>query len=82
MSKSRHHFIQIGDPDDITGPLPIFVTKQRDDRAERLRAVNYARASVGLEGFKLSKADEENARAYVDGETTLDELIAASIAPT
>lgn len=34
---------------DQAEPLTIFVTKQRSDRAERLlRAVNYARASVGL----------------------------------
>jgi hypothetical protein len=59
----------------LTEPLPIFVTKQRSDRAERLRAVNYARASVGLEGFKLSAFGEENARAYVDGEIDLDEFI-------
>lgn len=55
-------------------PLPIFVTKQRDDRA-----VNYARASVGLEGFKLSEVDEENARAYVEGEITLEEFTAIAI---
>lgn len=54
-------------------PLPIFVTKQRSDRAERLRAVNYARASVGLAGLKLSALDEENARAYVEGEVTWDD---------
>lgn len=59
--------------------LPIFVTKQRNDRAERLRAVNHARASVGLEGFKLSAAEEENARAYVEGEITLDEFLGRSI---
>ncbi|CAM3554913.1 antitoxin VbhA family protein [Pseudomonas floridensis] len=60
-------------------PIPIFVTKQRSDRAERLRAVNYARASVGLAGFKLSALDEENARAYVEGEVTLDEFLGRSI---
>ncbi|MCQ2992440.1 antitoxin VbhA family protein [Pseudomonas tremae] len=60
-------------------PLPIFVTKQRSDRAERLRAVNYARASVGLEGFKLSALDEERARAYVEGEISLDEFLVRSI---
>ena len=59
--------------------LPIFVTKQRSDRAERLRAVNYARASVGLEGFKLSAFDEERARAYVEGEISLDEFLRRSI---
>ena len=61
---------------------PIFVTKQRSDREERLRAVNHARASVGLEGFKLSAVEEENARAYVEGEITLDEFLERSIPST
>lgn len=62
--------------------LPLFVTKQRSDRAERLRAVNYARASVGLEGFKLSALEEENARAYIEGEITLAEFMERSIPST
>lgn len=74
MSNDKPHFVETG----AAAPLPIFVTKQRDDRAERLRAVNYARASVGLEGFKLSAEDEETARAYVEGEITLDEFIERS----
>ena len=78
MSNDKPHFVETG----AAAPLPIFVTKQRDDRAERLRAVNYARASVGLEGFNLSKVEEENARAYVQGEITLDEFLARSIAST
>ena len=78
MSNDRPHFVETG----AAAPLPIFVTKQRDDRAERLRAVNYARASVGLEGFKLSKVEEENARAYVEGEITLDEFLRRSIPST
>ncbi|PRW83091.1 chromosome segregation protein ParM, partial [Pseudomonas simiae] len=53
--------------DDTLHPLPIFVTKQRDERGKRLRAVNFVRASVGLEAFELSKVDEEHARAYVEG---------------
>lgn len=75
MSNDKPNFVETG----AAAPLPIFVTKQRDDRAERLRAVNYARASVGLEGFKLSAVvEEENARAYVEGEITLDEFIERS----
>jgi len=74
MSNDKPHFVETG----AAAPLPIFVTKQRDDRAERLREVNYARASVGLEGFKLSAEDEETARAYVEGEITLDEFIERS----
>ena len=71
-------FVESGDAE----ALPIFVTKQRSDRAERLRAVNYARASVGLEGFKLSAFEEENARAYVEGEITLDEFLTRSLPST
>ena len=78
MSNDKPHFVEIG----AAAPLPIFVTKQRDNRAERLRAVNYARASVGLEGFKLSKVEEENARAYVEGEITLDEFLGRSLPST
>lgn len=70
MSNDKPHFVETG----AAAPLPIFVTKQRDDRAERLREVNYARASVGLEGFKLSAEDEETARAYVEGEITLGRI--------
>jgi hypothetical protein len=44
--------------------------------------VNHARASVGLEGFKLSAVEEENARAYVEGEITLDEFLERSIPST
>ena len=81
MSESRTepHFIQVGDPDDATGPLPIFVTKDRDARDKRLQAVNFARASVGLEGFTLSEIDEEQASAYVNGEITLGEFLKRSI---
>lgn len=78
MSNDKPHFVETG----AAAPLPIFVTKQRDDRAERLRAANFTRASVGLEGFKLSAVEEENARAYVEGEITLDEFLGRSIPST
>ena len=74
MSNDKPHFVETG----AAAPLPIFVTKQSHDRVKRLRAVNFARASVGLEGFKLSAAEEENARAYVEGEITLDEFMERS----
>ena len=74
MNDDKPNFIE----DDEPLPLPIFVTRQHDDRAERLRAVNFSRASVGLEGFKLSAVEEDNARAYVEGEITLDEFIERS----
>lgn len=77
-SSDKPHFIETGDAE----PLPIFVTKQRGEREKRLQAINFARASVGLEGFNLSKVDEEHARAYVEGEITLDDLLERSISLT
>lgn len=37
------------------------------ERSRWQSAVNYARASVGLEGFALSEADEAHAQRFVDG---------------
>ncbi len=37
------------------------------ERSRRQSAANYARASVGLEGFSLSEADEAHAQRFVDG---------------
>lgn len=37
----------------------------------RERAVNFARASVGLEGFKPEKEDEAHARRFINGEIDL-----------
>ena len=53
-----------------------------DEKPQRLKAVNFAWASVGLEGFELSNVEEEHARAYVEGDFTLDEFIKRSIAST
>nr|WP_288467083.1 antitoxin VbhA family protein [uncultured Pseudomonas sp.] len=44
------------------------------ERQRRRAAVDYARASVALEGFKLSELDEASAQAFVNGELTLSEL--------
>lgn len=44
----KPHFIETGDAE----PLPIFVTKQRNEREKRRQAVSFARASVGLEGIE------------------------------
>lgn len=68
----KPNFIDWGDAE----PFPIFVTKQPDERAKRLRAVTFARASVGLEGFTLSEIDEENAKM------DLDEFLRRSIPST
>lgn len=45
------------------------------ERDRRVAAVNYARASVGLEGFSLSTADEAHARRFIDGEISLNEFV-------
>lgn len=45
------------------------------ERDRRITAVNYARASVGLEGFPLSAADEEHAQRFIDGSIDLEEFV-------
>lgn len=42
------------------------------ERSRRQSAVNYARASVGLEGFSLSEA---HAQRFVDGQISLQEFV-------
>lgn len=44
------------------------------ERSRRQSAVNYARASVGLEGFSLSEA-EAHAQRFVDGQISLQEFV-------
>ena len=50
-------------------------TISEDERRKRQEAVNYARASVGLEGFKPSEADEQRAARFVAGEIDLAEFV-------
>jgi hypothetical protein len=45
------------------------------ERRRRQEAVNYARSSVGLEGFKISEAEEQHARRFVNGEIELAEFV-------
>jgi predicted transcriptional regulator len=50
----------------------------RIDAAERERrqtAVNYAWASVGLEGFTISDDDKKHAQRFIDGEIDLQEFV-------
>lgn len=47
-----------------------------EERRRRQEACDYARASVGLEGFKLSQADEERAARFIAGEIDLAEFVA------
>ncbi|MEE4692855.1 antitoxin VbhA family protein [Pseudomonas alliivorans] len=44
-------------------------------RTHRKNAVDYARASLALEGLLLSPAEEQRAEAFVSGELTLAEFI-------
>lgn len=47
-------------------------------RRKHQDAVNFARASVGLEGFHISPEDEIVAQRFVDGEIDFSEFIKAS----
>ena len=45
------------------------------ERRRREEAVNFARASIGLEGFKPSEEDEARAQLFIDGKIELTEFI-------
>jgi hypothetical protein len=45
------------------------------ERRKRQKAINFARANVGLEGFKLSEAEEQRAARFVAGEIDLAEFV-------
>lgn len=45
------------------------------ERHKRQEAVNFARANVGLEGFKLSEEAEQHAARFVTGEIDLAEFV-------
>lgn len=57
------------------GPANDFVSPA--ESRQREKAVSFARASVGLEGFKPHKADKELSRQYVAGEITVSDAIKA-----
>ncbi len=61
------------DTDDKKAERPAISETERRRRQE---ACDYARASVGLEGFKLSQADEEHAARFIAGEIDLAEFVA------
>jgi hypothetical protein len=44
-------------------------------REERRDAINYARASVELEGFHLSEAALEQGQRFINGEISLAEFV-------
>lgn len=45
------------------------------ERRKRQEAANFARASVGLEGFKPSEDVEAQMRRHINGEIDLAELV-------
>jgi len=45
------------------------------ERRRRKEAVDYARASVCLEGFKLSATDEAHAQRFIKGEIDLADFV-------
>jgi hypothetical protein len=55
--------------------VPANDTISAAERRRREEAVRFARASVGLEGFKPSKDAEEQATRFINGEITLSEFI-------
>lgn len=46
-----------------------------EEHCRRENAVNFARASVGLEGLKPSEEEEAHAHRFVSGEIQLDEFV-------
>lgn len=50
-----------------------------EERAKRLEAVRYARATNALEGLKSSPFARELQARWIDGEITIDEAIEAAI---
>ncbi|WP_447922038.1 antitoxin VbhA family protein [Achromobacter aegrifaciens] len=55
--------------------LPPHKTISDTEGSRRQSAVSYARASVGLEGFLLSEADEAHAQRYIDGQISQQEFV-------
>jgi hypothetical protein len=51
------------------------MTISDEERRRRQKAVDFGRASVGLEGFKPTKLGEEVSQRFVNGEITIDEAI-------
>jgi len=46
-----------------------------EERRRRQKAVDYARASIGLEGFELSEADKAHAERFIRGEIDIKEFV-------
>lgn len=55
--------------------MTTLITITEAERQRRQKACDYARASVGLEGFTLSDDDLSHMRRFVDGEIDLAEFV-------
>ncbi len=56
--------------------LDRMLSGERDaERQRRIDAVEYANASVGLEGFKLSQEHLERQKQFIDGKITIKDMI-------
>ena len=60
-------------------PTRVEVAVTDVERRRRQDAVNFSRASVGLEGFKPSEQEEAHAKRFVDGEIDLAEFLESKI---
>ncbi len=49
-----------------------------EERRARQQAVEYAQASVALEGLEQTEAAKAHAQRFIDGEIDLDEYLSAS----
>ena len=50
-----------------------------EEKIRRQNAVDFARANVGLEGFKLGKTWEDLAQRFINGELELSRLVGENI---
>lgn len=55
----------------ITKPDQLQPQISEQERERRKAAVDYARASVGLEGFKIGNAAEQHVHRFINGEIDL-----------
>jgi hypothetical protein len=49
------------------------------EKQKRQEAVDSARASVELEGFRLSADEQHRAQRYIDGKMSLEEFVAGKV---
>lgn len=54
------------------------VENPAEERLKRKDAVDFARASLGLSGFKIATEHEARARRFIDGEISLEEFLGAA----